>query len=230
MDSRIAASVGAGPVAPESRKARPDISMPGVQIPHWTPPLAMNAACSGSSRPSAAMPSTVRTSRPSTWQMGTRQLSTTSPSRSTEHAPHSPSPQPSFEPVSPRSRRRTSRSRRPPGTTTSIGCPLTVKRSGAARLLPGRHAWGRSRAPAPRPARGGARPRRARSAASTRAGVAGSSVIQAPVASWMASITAGAPTSIGSSPRPLAPCGASGNGASTKWASIAGASIAVGIR
>ena len=111
-------------------------------------------------RPSAS-PSTVRTSRPSTWQTGTRQLSTTSPSRRTEQAPHSPSPQPSFDPVRPRSRRRTSSRRRPPGTATSTDRPLTVKRNGAA-TRPAADA-GAVTGPPPRrargPARGGAPPR-----------------------------------------------------------------------
>ena len=44
-------------------------------------------------------------------------------------------------------------------------------------------------------------------AARIRSGVAGSSVTQAPVASAIAATTAGAPTSIGSSPAPLAPWG-----------------------
>ena len=69
-----------------------------------------------------------------------------------------------------------------------------------------------------------------RQAARIRSGVAGSSVIQAPVASAMAATTAGAPTSIGSSPRPFAPCGAPENGASTRIAWIRGASRAVGMR
>ena len=67
-------------------------------------------------------------------------------------------------------------------------------------------------------------------AARMRSGVAGRSWIQTPVASWMAATTAGAPTSIGSSPTPLAPCGAPENGFSTRIDSMRGASSAVGIR
>ena len=44
-------------------------------------------------------------------------------------------------------------------------------------------------------------------AARIRSGLAGRSAIQAPVASAIAATTAGAPTSIGSSPTPFAPCG-----------------------
>ena len=57
---------------------------------------------------------------------GTKHESTGAPSTSTVHAPHSPSPQPSFVPVNPRSSRRTSRSRRMPGASTSTGSPFTM--------------------------------------------------------------------------------------------------------
>ncbi len=63
----------------------------------------------------------------------------------------------------------------------------------SARLREGGHAW-------------------AASAARMRSGVAGSSVTQTPTASWMASMTAGATTSMGSSPTPLAPCGRAAEG------------------
>ncbi len=49
--------------------------------------------------------------RPRTWASGTRHALTGSPSRRTVHAPHSPSPHPSFVPARPQSSRRTSRSR-----------------------------------------------------------------------------------------------------------------------
>jgi CO/xanthine dehydrogenase Mo-binding subunit len=90
--------------------------------------LGLTRGSDGGTPPASDRPSTVRTMRPSTWQTGTRQASTTWPSRITEHAPHSPSPQPSFVPVRPRSSRRTSSSRRMPGTSTSAGMPLTVNR------------------------------------------------------------------------------------------------------
>ena len=66
-------------------------------------------------------------------------------------------------------------------------------------------------------------------AARMRSGVAGRSWTHAPVASWIAATTAGAPTSIGSSPTPLAPCGAEANGASTRIDVIRGASSEVGM-
>src|SRR5260370_28759361 len=50
-------------------------------------------------------------STPSVWMRGTRQLFTSAPSISTEQAPHSPSPQPSFVPVRRSSSRSTSSSR-----------------------------------------------------------------------------------------------------------------------
>ena len=66
-------------------------------------------------------------------------------------------------------------------------------------------------------------------AARIRSGVAGRSWTQTPVASWIAATTAGAPTSIGSSPTPFAPCGAPLNGASTRIDVIRGASSEVGM-
>ena len=62
-----------------------------------------------------------------------------------------------------------------------------------------------------------------------RSGLAGRSGIQTPVASAMAATTAGAPTSIGSSPTPLAPWGTPANGASTRIVEIRGASSEVGM-
>ena len=110
--------------------------MPGVQIPHWAPPVCRNAACRSFSRSLVPSPSTVSTLVPSTWQIGTRQESTTAPSSMTLHAPHSPSPQPSFVPVSARSSRRTSSSRRIPGTSTSTEAPLTLNRKLTRHLAP----------------------------------------------------------------------------------------------
>ena len=154
------------------------MSMPGVQIPHCAAPWSRKASWRVSSEPrsraASDRPSTVRTIRPSTWQIGTRQASTTWPSRSTEQAPHSPSPQPSFVPVSPRSSRRTSSSRRMPGHV-DLG-------RGAVDEEPVR-----AHAAAPRdvsPVAGQRRedPLRRR----------GQLVIQTPVASWIAATTAGA--------------------------------------
>src|SRR5207244_1762136 len=72
-------------------------------------------------------PSIVWTAHPAAWIAGTRQLLTRTPSRKTEHAPHSPSPQPSFVPVSSRSSLKTSRSRRIGWTSTDRSSPLTVR-------------------------------------------------------------------------------------------------------
>src|SRR5215471_2332807 len=63
---------------------------------------------------------------PGTWQTGTRQELTTSPSRIIEQAPHSPSPQPSFVPVCLRSSRITSSSRFIGATSTRRTLPLTL--------------------------------------------------------------------------------------------------------
>src|SRR5688572_8998843 len=65
-------------------------------------------------------------SLPSTWPTGTRQLLTIRPSTITLHAPHSPSPHPSFVPVSCSSARSTSNSRAIGNTSTRCGLPLTL--------------------------------------------------------------------------------------------------------
>src|SRR5215469_5624997 len=67
-------------------------------------------------------------------RIGTRQLFTTSPSNKTAHAPHSPSPHPSFVPVRRRSSRRTSSNRRKGWEVIDCGRPLTVKRTVALAL------------------------------------------------------------------------------------------------
>ena len=107
------------------------MSIPGVHSPHCAPPISWNACWSGESGPSPASPSTVTTSWPSTWPTGTRPGSRRRARRrrSTAHAPHSPSPQPSLVPVRPRSRRRTSSRRRPPAGAAATSAPLTRKRS-----------------------------------------------------------------------------------------------------
>src|SRR6476646_9031603 len=63
---------------------------------------------------------------PAACARGTRQLFTSCPSTRTEQAPHSPSPQPSFVPVRPRSLRSTSSSR-------DIGWPSSVTSSPLTR-------------------------------------------------------------------------------------------------
>src|ERR1043166_10175154 len=57
-----------------------------------------------------------------------RQLFTTLPSITTEHAPHSPSPHPSLVPVLPKSSRSTSSSRRAPSVSTLTAAPFSVNR------------------------------------------------------------------------------------------------------
>ena len=61
MPCRTSSSVGFG-VADTTALAA--INWPEVQKPHCGPSPATNAACSGSSRPSSASPSTVVTARP----------------------------------------------------------------------------------------------------------------------------------------------------------------------
>ena len=70
--------------------------MPGVQMPHCAPP-SLTKASWRARRPFS--PSMVVTRAPRTWPTGTRQDVTATPSTSTVHAPHSPSPHPSFVPV-----------------------------------------------------------------------------------------------------------------------------------
>src|SRR5262245_40044743 len=110
---------------PPRTQAHAVIRMPGVQMP----PSARKASCRTFSRSGAPSDSTVSTRRPATWQTGTRQLFTGRPSRRTVHAPHSPSPQPSFVPVRPKSSRRTSMSRLKGGPPKRCGRPFTVSRS-----------------------------------------------------------------------------------------------------
>src|SRR5258708_38516921 len=73
------------------------------------------------------MPSIVLIFVPLTWATGTRQLLTTSPSIKTEHAPHSPSPQPSLVPVNFNCSRNTSSSRSSGYASSVLPIPLTVQ-------------------------------------------------------------------------------------------------------
>ena len=78
----------------------------GVQIPHWNPPWRMNASCSGARcSSSGARPSTVVMALPSAINAGSKHADSSSPSTSTEQAPQTPTLQPSFVPVIPRSSR-----------------------------------------------------------------------------------------------------------------------------
>ena len=144
----------------------PTISWPGMQKPHCTAPVSRKACWSGWSRPPAASPSTVVTLAPSASTARTRHESTLTSSSSTVHAPHSPTRQHSFVPVSPRSSRSTSR---------SVWCGATVDRARAAvdRQLdrsPRRHA----RPSAARAARSPSRPPAGRARGASPAGTRGS--------------------------------------------------------
>ena len=66
------------------------------------------------------------TAAPSAITAGRRHADTSCPSTSTEHAPHTPTLQPSFVPVMPRSSRSTCKSKRFEGTVTLRGWPFTV--------------------------------------------------------------------------------------------------------
>src|SRR5580698_1508420 len=102
--------------------------MPGVQMPHWAPPYSRNACWTALSLSPLATPSMVVIDAPSTCSTGTRQEFTSSPSISTEQAPHSPSPQPSFTPVRRRSSRKTSSRRDIGGASMRCSMPLTLTR------------------------------------------------------------------------------------------------------
>src|ERR1041385_6985161 len=73
------------------------------------------------------MPSIVLMLLPFTCATGTRQLFTIWPSRMTVHAPHSPSPQPSFVPVRCNCSLKTSSSRAIGKTSTVRDSPLMLK-------------------------------------------------------------------------------------------------------
>src|ERR1041384_3885536 len=119
----MSSSVGCGLRCNRSTAAS---TIPGVQIPHCAPPCSMNDCCTSWSWSLRATPSIVVISDPFTWATGTRQLFTIRPSTITVHAPHSPSPHPSFVPVSSNCSRNTS-SNRTIGNTSSFLCsPLTL--------------------------------------------------------------------------------------------------------
>ena len=212
------------------------MSMPGVQMPHWAPPLEERLLQRVEARPGRAA-------------RGPRL------SRRSRRRPGRPAP------GSCRRRRRAARSRRrtrprrsPPWCRSARG-PRAARRAGAAcpavdldRLAVDREAVGscgaqsrgrdaqradrRLGAGASADGRGGAPPTTRRSGATatprsppgSAPGVAGRSWIQTPVASCDRRDDGRRPTSIGSSPTPLAPWGAPANGASTRIVVIRGAS------
>ncbi len=101
--------------------------------------------CSGLSASGVPSASTVRIDRPSTWHTGIRQLFTGSPSTSTVQAPHSPSPQPSFVPVRPKSSRSTSINRRNGGPSNARRLRLTMKSISPCSYRSTTHERGRRR-------------------------------------------------------------------------------------
>ena len=111
----------------------------------------------------------------------TRQAVTGRPSSSTVHAPHSPSPQPSFDPVRPITSRSTRSSGQRGSTWTRHGTPFTTQRRAIIAA-----------------------------ASQSRSGVIGSSRSRTPVACATAFAIAGAGAWIGSSPTPFAPRRAAG--------------------
>src|SRR6266849_846678 len=135
--SRISASLGLGFRSTRFTAAR---IMPGVQIPHCALPQAMNASWTACNRSPSATPSMVRIVVPSACSAGMRQLFTSSPFNSIEHAPHSPSPQPSFVPVSFNSSRNTSSSRAIGWASNCTAQPFTVHLMRVSREVSGKHA------------------------------------------------------------------------------------------
>ncbi len=168
--------------------------MPGVQIPHCAPPCSRKDCWTASRAPAWATPSIVRIFAPSACSTGTRQLFTRSPFISMAQAPHSPSPQPSFVPVSFNSSRSAS-SRRAMGYASKVaGSPFTMQRTRSSAAFGGAaiQACANSRA----------------ASNSLRAsGVTGMRRMSTPVACAMAFAMAGAVPSSGSSPMPFAPRG-----------------------
>src|SRR4030095_11130930 len=108
---------------------------PGVQYPHREPPRTAISCCTGCSSPGSPSPSAVTISWPSSEAIGTRQalIATHSvevlrPGRAirTEQAPHSPSAQPSLQPVSPHPRRKSSAVVWSGTSVIDALCPLIV--------------------------------------------------------------------------------------------------------
>src|SRR5579863_5798524 len=104
-------------------------------MPHCAPPYSRNASCTIDNRASLENPSIVVTFDPCAWSTGTRQLFTSVPSIITEHAPHSPSAQPSFVPVNPSSCRSTSSNLSIGYARTVFESPFTVKEISRFALL-----------------------------------------------------------------------------------------------
>jgi hypothetical protein len=113
--AQIRSSLGSGS---SSSNAAARSTMPGMQYPHWEALSCITARCTGCSRP-PANPSIVVTDLPTTSPTAIRQASAGAPSTRTVQAPHSPSPQPGFAPVKPRSARRNASRLGDPGPVVS---------------------------------------------------------------------------------------------------------------
>ena len=120
MASRISASDGSGFWSSSQRAV---IIMPGVQKPHCRPWQAMKPCWTGSSSPSRASPSTVRTSRPSAITASTVQDFTGAPSSQTTQAPQLDVSQPQWVPVSSSSSRRKWTEQQPRLHVAGVGRP-----------------------------------------------------------------------------------------------------------
>src|SRR4051812_3003887 len=97
-------------------------------MPHCSAALLMNACCTTCKEVLSPSPSIVRTSAPSTSAASCRHDATGRPSTMTVHVPHAPMPQPCLVPVSCKSSRSTSTSKRSPFfSRVSTGSPLSVK-------------------------------------------------------------------------------------------------------
>src|ERR1700675_4089614 len=99
--------------------------MPGVQMPHCAPPCVMKDCWTAWRHSPSATPSIVRMLAPCACIAGTRQLLTSAPSISIEHAPHSPSPHPSFVPLRCNCSRKVSSKRAMGYVSSVVARPLT---------------------------------------------------------------------------------------------------------
>jgi len=102
--------------------------MPGVQMPHCVPPSLKKCSCKGARWRFPPTPSIVMIWSPAlNCPKSIRHEFTTSPLRMMEHAPHSPSPHPSFVPVRRRFSRRTSSNRTVAAAFTLRRLPLMMR-------------------------------------------------------------------------------------------------------
>ena len=99
--------------------------IPGVHQPHCRASASRNASCTGCSLPSGARPSMVTMRLPATLPTLVMHERVGTPSISTVHAAHCPSPQPYLVPVRSRSSRRTLRSVRSGSASMRRLEPLT---------------------------------------------------------------------------------------------------------